>query len=79
MVISVDVVAECLGEDWNLEYRLLSSGLVTTSRRDRPCGSLTHAELLSMPGLADMKAFGWLYNESLGQRVECVLVPPTTN
>lgn len=79
VVISVDVAASCIGEDWNLEYRLLSSGLVTTSRRDRPCGSLTHVELLSMPGLADLKAVGWIYNETAGQRVECRLVPSTTN
>jgi hypothetical protein len=75
IVISVDVASSCIGDDWNLEYRLLSSGLVTTSRRDRPCGSQTHVELLSMPGLADLKVVGWIYSESAGQRVECRVAP----
>lgn len=67
--ISVDVVSACSGDGWNLEYRLFSTLLATTNRRDRPCGSSTHVEFINMPGLADLRAFGWIYNRS--QRVDC--------
>jgi hypothetical protein len=75
--ISIDIVAGCasagLNEDeWTLEYRLLASGLVTTNRRDRPCGSLTHVEvLLSSPALADLKAVGWMH--SADRRIDCTV------
>jgi hypothetical protein len=71
IVISVDVTASCDSTDWNLEYRLFSTTLATTNRRDNPCGSTTHVEFLNMPGLADLKAFGWIYSAS--QRVECAV------
>lgn len=68
--ITIDVVSRCTGDDWMLEYRLLSSGVVATNRRDFPCGSTTHVEVLqSAPALADMTAVGWLYNAD--QRSDC--------
>lgn len=68
-VVSVDIVSACSGDGWSLEYRLLSASLATTNRRDKPCGSSTHVEFLNMSGLADLRAFGWMYNRS--QRVDC--------
>jgi len=73
--LSVDIAASCEGEgdEWVLEHRLVSSGVVSVSQRDRPCGSVTHVDvLLSNPNLADMRAFATLSDST--QRIDCVQI-----
>lgn len=68
--ITVDIWANC-DDGSNLEYRLLASGLVSATRLDHPCRSLTHVEVLKAASFADLKAVGWIYNDA--QRVDCTI------
>ena len=68
----VDIWANC-DDDSDLEYRLLASGLVTATRLEHPCRSLTHVELLkSSASLADLQVVGWIGGD---QRTECSVTP----